>query len=694
MYNGVFVFSLGAALLCVLLCVQQIFRRLRLKTQSDAAAAPIVEANEFTRYLLRLFLAALLLFVFALGAGYYLDNVRHGFTESRILIIEIAVFFVFLGGAVLTEQLRVVMQRRAHALGRESTSRIFRYLLYAGALLGMCAVALAALYVYEAHKTRYIFFEIFLLPAYAGALILFWLRFKISLIARSSDYAYELMSKQEALLPLMGSANPLWRLRRQFATINRFFFYPLEFFVLCMVVLLISDQIEAQTKIASAGRNFMSLTVFAIGIVSAIPAFFIMRVRDKTSPETFLWNIRIGYIVAISVQAMLTYFVLVVVAQQHIKYFWIVLMGSMTALLLNFYSTIFVAENHRTARSLIAAAASSVSTVVHKGIAAGMRGAAIPALIVVAMMGVAYILGIVEEKGEERFHYGLFALALALTSMISLFTVAQATAAIMPLAAAEISRLKLAVQKNEKNTLMQKFRNLRSVSVPSYVLHGKMMLAALAVLMFLVYSQIVQEAGGASVFKHLTETAMLLVGGIASYYLAARIGELVLNLGPLIMRETGRQFREISGLTSGQAEPDVKSLHRLAERYLKRKLLPLFAATMLLPAAACLFGGAYGLAGYLMGFGLFSFLNGNSWLTTGAAWSSARHAAEGDAQVVRHTAQYEALVQADIVGDSMHEAGAPTLAGALLSTIIAAVLFTPATLELHEVFREYIKTFF
>ena len=160
------------------------------------------------------------------------------------------------------------------------------------------------------------------------------------------------------------------------------------------------------------GGATVSLTVFAIGVIATIPALFIMRVREKTSPETFLWNIRIGYVASLGIQAVIAYVVLVVFAEMHIKYFWITFVGSLTALLLNVYSAAYVAESHKTARGLIAAAASSVSTVIHRGIAAGMRGAAIPALIVAVMMGLVYLMGVVDEKGEDRFTYGLFALAL------------------------------------------------------------------------------------------------------------------------------------------------------------------------------------------------------------------------------------------------------------------------------------------
>ena len=689
MYNSVLNIALAAALVTSLLCLVQIFKRIK-------TAGSIVEikgsGTEFSRYLTRSGIVAFVLFSGTLAAGYYLDHIRHGAPDAGIVLICAGAFLVFLVAAILSERLHRRMNVRVDQLRKESMSRLFRHFLYAGALLGMGAVFAAGTYMFFVQKHKTLSIEFFLLPAYAGALLIYWLRFNVSLIARSSDYAFELMGRQEAILPLLGESNPLWRLRISFSAINRFIFYHLEFFILCVVVLLVSGQIETQTKLVAPGRNSVSLTVFAIGIVSAIPGFFIMRVREKTSPETFLWNIRIGYIAAVSIQAIITYLALIVIAQIHIKYFWVSLIGSLTAFMLNVYSATYVAENHKTARSLIAAAASSVSTVIHRGIASGMRGSAIPALIVALMMGVVYLAGVVEEKGEDKFTHGLFALSLALTSMISLFTVAQATAVMMPLSSTAIARLRALASKGELSDLIGKFRNLRSVSIPSYVLHGKVMFSALAVLIFLVYAQILSDSGHATLFKHLTQTAMLLLGGIASYFLSARINELVLNLGPLLVREAGRQFREVSGLSGGQAPPDVKSLWRIANGYLTRKVLPLFAGTMLLPALACLLGGAYGLAGYLIGFGFLSFLNGNSWLTTGAAWSSARHAAEADTQVTRHTAQLEALVQADMVGDSMHEAVAPTLSGALLATIIASLLFTPATLELHERLREWVKT--
>jgi Na+/H+-translocating membrane pyrophosphatase len=683
--------SLAISGVTCLLCIHQILKRPSGVTKTDTLELKNPDEPIFRAYLFRISLLALLVFVVGLTLAYYLELHRHRNAAPDVIWLYTSAFAGFLLLANLTERLLSKMQKRSSELQRENISRIFRFFLYAGAMLGLSGVLFAAGYSWYAQRLGWASSEMWLFPAFSAAVLLFWLRFHGALLARTADYAYELMRRQEAILPLTGLHNPLWRLRQLLAIVNRFFFYHLEYLVLSLVVLTVGYRIEVQTSLAAHGVPGLLLSVFSLGALASMAAFLIMRVRDKTSPETFLWNIRIGYIAALSVQSIACYLVYVVGLGWHIKYFWIILLGGLTAFLLNLYSAIFVAENHRTARSLISAAASSVSTVVHRGIAAGMRGAAIPALILAAMMSLVYLLGIVDEPGEARFVHGLFALALALTAMVSLFPVAQASALVMPLSSSAIAHLRLRGRKEENVQLLTKFRQLRSVAMPSYVLHAKIFYAALVILIFLIYTQLIGDGGNATLFKHLTETAAMLIGGIASYFLAARINELVLNLGPALVRESSRQFREISGLSSAEAEPDMQSLWRTANHYLSRKIGPLFLGALALPALACLIGGNYGLTGYLLGFGFFGFLSSNSWLTTGAAWSSARHAAEADAEVSRHSAQLEALVQADMVGDSMHEAVAPTLASAMLMTLVAALLFTPATLELHEYLRDWIR---
>jgi len=683
MHAAIVFFAVALAFVASGLCLLRLIRSHNQSTPATEHTVSDRVSGEILRYVAIFFLAFM-----CLSLAHYVIFPR----QNLAAIASGLVAFLITGTlVVLSNKARLYANARAHALRKETTSRLFRYFLYAGGLTGLTTAFVAIGWIVFVQGSGLFSDEHVLGVIYFGALFIFWLRFKISLAARASDYAFELIIKQESLVTLAGTRNPLWVIRQEFSALNRFLFHHMEFLLLTILTVHIATRLEVKAQISYGKLPSLSLVVFALGLIASVPGFLIVRVRDKSSPETLLWNIRIGHIAAISILAILSYLIFIVFGNLHIKYFWIILVGVITALLLGLYSAIYVSENHRNARSFIAAAATSVSTVIHKGIAAGMRGAAIPALIVLAMMALAYFLGVVDEKGEDRFYRGLFGLSIALVSMVSLYPVTQASAAIMPLASDTVEILRMQPSSEARNTILQKFKTLRGVTVPSHALQGQIFLAGLTILIFVIYSQILADTGAPSLFKHLTHTAMLLLGGIGSYYLAARVNELVLNLGPVLVRETRNHFRENPGFDESTLKVATSTLIQLTAGYLVRKILPLFFGAMLLPALACLFGGGSGLAGYLVGFGFFTYLGGTSWLTTGAAWSSARQAAEGDQQVSRNTAQLDALTQADIVGDSMHEAAAPVLSIALLTTIVASLLFAKPTLALHEIVRNYIK---
>lgn len=683
MHAALTYFAAALAGVASLLCLSRLLRSGR-----KPGAVPSIETDDrLSREIARHLAAFLMLFVFSALAQLALNPAQQLAPLATCFGALVTLGFV----VVSSQKSRLFVSARAENLRKENTSKIFRYYLYLGGLLGLATAFFVIAFTMVVQSWGQMLSEHVLAVIYFGSLIIFWLRFKVSLTARASDYAFELLTKQEALVALAGVKNPLWIIRQEFSAVNRFLFHHMEFLLLSLLAIHVATQLEVKAAISYGRLPSLALVVFSLGLIASVPGFLIVRVRDKISPETFLWNIRIGHIAAISILAILSYLLFVVFGHLHIKYFWIILVGVITALVLGLYSAIYVSENHRNARSFIAAAATSVSTVIHKGIAAGMRGAAIPALMVMSMMTLAYFLGVVDEKGEDRFYRGLYALALALVAMVSLYPVTQATASIMPLASETVEILRLQPPSEARNNILQKFKILRGVTVPSHALQGQIFLSGLTILIFVVYAQMLAEAGAASLFKHLTHTAMLLLGGIASYFLAARVNELVLNLGPVLVRETRSHFRENPGLDATTLKAATGALMQLATRYLVRKILPLFLGAMLLPGLSCLFGGGYGLAGYLIGFGFFTFLGGTSWLTTGAAWSSARQAAEGDQQISRNTAQLEALTQADIVGDSMHEAAAPVLSIALLTTIVASLMFAKPTLVLHEILRSYLK---
>ncbi|HRP69697.1 MAG TPA: hypothetical protein PLY93_09225, partial [Turneriella sp.] len=266
MLDIVLLTALIIAVLTFFLCLNQITKRIKKPAE---ASLPHENTSLFTAYLLRITISALLLFLlFAFLSHYYFDQLHDFFTLASMALIS-GCFVVFLIFTLLSEKLQRYIDARIDLLRKETMSRLLRHFLYVGALTGIATVLLSAGYTFLVAQQPQMVIDFFLLPIYASALFLFWLRFRVALVARASDYAFELIKRQEAALPLAGEHNPLWKLRLDFAAINRFLFYHLEFFILCVVALLVAGQTEKFIAFTNALSGFMALSVFSIGICAA-----------------------------------------------------------------------------------------------------------------------------------------------------------------------------------------------------------------------------------------------------------------------------------------------------------------------------------------------------------------------------------------------------------------------------------------
>ena len=213
--------SIAFALAISVLCIAQLARK---PENAAAIAASGQSALIYRKPLYRSAAASTLLFGLMLALVYYFDFARNKISDWSVLLLSSCGFLIFLIAALASEALLRYMRRRVMQLQKETISRIFRQILYAGALMGLGAVLLAMTYAWLTQKQKNLMTQLYLIPAYAGALLMFYQRFQVALTARSADYAFELMARQEALLPLAGASNPLWRLRQTFAAINRFLF--------------------------------------------------------------------------------------------------------------------------------------------------------------------------------------------------------------------------------------------------------------------------------------------------------------------------------------------------------------------------------------------------------------------------------------------------------------------------------------
>jgi len=129
----------------------------------------------------------------------------------------------------------------------------------------------------------------------------------------------------------------------------------------------------------------------------------------------------------------------------------------------------------------------------------------------------------------------------------------------------------------------------------------------------------------------------------------------------LIVDEVRRQFHEIEGLLSGQAEPDYARVVDIATRNaLKRMVLPGLVG-IIPPIVVGLLLGAEPLGGMLLGTLAVSALLGPFFNNAGTAWDNAKKLIEEGGPQVLKTPVHEAVVVGDTVGDPLKDVAGPSI---------------------------------
>lgn len=129
----------------------------------------------------------------------------------------------------------------------------------------------------------------------------------------------------------------------------------------------------------------------------------------------------------------------------------------------------------------------------------------------------------------------------------------------------------------------------------------------------------------------------------------------------LIVDEARRQFDQIKGLLSGQAEPDYARVVDIATRNaLKRMVLPGLVG-IIPPIVVGLLLGVEPLGAMLLGALAASALLGPFFNNAGTAWDNAKKLVEEEGPQVLKTPVHEAAVLGDTVGDPLKDVAGPSI---------------------------------
>ncbi|KPK62193.1 MAG: potassium transporter [Planctomycetes bacterium SM23_32] len=323
-------------------------------------------------------------------------------------------------------------------------------------------------------------------------------------------------------------------------------------------------------------------------------------------------------------------------------------------------------------RRIAEAAETGAAPTIITGLAVGFKSALFPLIFLVGAIAVAYHFG--SKQGA-----GLYNIAIAAVGMLSTIGIVMSTDSYGPIAdnaggMAEMSGAGPGIRKITDR--LDALGNTTAAIGKGFAI-GSAALTALA--LFSAYRRTVAlYIPGFAL--NLTEAKVvigLLLGAMMPFLVAALTMEAVGRAGSQMVEEIRRQFREITGLLEGEAEPDTDRCIDIVTRSALREMILPGVSAVAVPLVIGFMIGPEALGGFLAGATATGVLLGISMANGGGAWDNAKKWIEEGNLGGKGSDAHKAAVVGDTVGDPFKDTSGPSMNILIKLMAVVSLVFGP-----------------